>query len=204
MKKIVFLGILFIMGFIVKAETITFTFDASDNGLTTITKISGGLTLTVDNIIKQDPGGNRFRADGDGIGVSGASDFMTFVGTEGVPVSMDFTFDQQVQLLSFDIGFNSNDRFSISFSQGGNISNEIPPIGTGDRNFSNQFIATSGIPVVLTNTPPVDNFETLQLLSITVDSISVPEPNVYALLSLLSLGYLLYRWRYQKNYGHYH
>jgi hypothetical protein len=97
----------------------------------------------------------------------------------GAITSLNLTFDAPVQLISYNIGFNSDSEFGLTFTQGGNVSAEGTNLGIGDRPFANQFGVTANTPIILTNQGIAG---TLQISSITVDDNFTPVPEPLTLL----------------------
>lgn len=154
------------------AALVTFDFGPADNGLATIVKTVGGVTLTLSN-----PQPEPFVTDADGLAVLSTGAFSNID-------TFDMVFSAQVILTSYSLGFlqllDGNE--TMTFTDGISTSIEAFPFATGTRNFANQFTVAAGQTIMVTaggNEFP----NLLQLGQLTVDTVpiaAVPEPSSIA------------------------
>jgi len=143
-----------------QALNITYSFDGSDNGLSTITKTDSGsgVVLTLSN---PNANGGNFIADGQGLGLGlGTSNSFG----QGIS-QFSLSFSQSVTLNSYvigDGGGNSMNPFSISTS----TNNPLSP--AGNYSFNNPFTLTANQDYTLSTVLP-GSVDYSQIKSITVD-----------------------------------
>ena len=127
-----------------QALNITYSFDGSDNGLSTITKTDSGsgVVLTLSN---PNANGGNFIADGQGLGLGTSNSF-----GQGIS-QFSLSFSQSVTLNSYvigDGGGNSMNPFSISTS----TNNPLRP--AGNYSFNNPFTLTANQDYTLSTVLP--------------------------------------------------
>ena len=154
-----------------QAASITYTFDTSFDGESSVSQTVGGVTGTFSGINSSN---GKFSADGDGI-------YLDFLG--GYGNQFNISFDQAVQFLTYsvpysDIGSGQTATFALSNPNGASSTgNNLAIVGTFP--FSNQFILNAGQTSTLTATLSSSGQNSAQIKSITVDYTpvsAVPEP----------------------------
>lgn len=166
------------------AQAIIFSFDGSDDDLSTIIKTVDGVTLTVSA-----PSPNAtFSADSDGVCILGSALRSGFC--EGID-SFDLTFSSSVQLISYNLDFVAalDGNETMTLSDGISTSVENSPFTTGSRNFANQFTVAANQAISVTNSGNNDGSEILQVSQIEVELSATPVPfEVSPTLGLLTIG----------------
>lgn len=176
-----------------QAAPITFEFDAGDDGLASVLKTVGGLSLTISDFSPQ----TLSIADEAGICLAGDYDYEppnSFCAPIADLTGVVMSFSATVQLLSYQIGFlsESNDSAILTFIQGSNSSTETSFVPYSTALFSNQFLAQGNQDISVTASN-LSGHGSVQLLQITVEYLqgsSVPEPSP---LGLLGIGLLALR-----------
>jgi len=149
-----------------QAINLTFSFDGSDNGLTTISKTVSGVTINLSNLNRTNAAG-AFNVDSDGIGLSSVA------GNQ-----FDISFSQAVQFISYNVTYESiSNGQTASFvlsNPNGNAStgNNLANLGTFD--FTNQFNLNAGQTSTLTAILSSPSTDFTQIQAITVDATAVP------------------------------
>ncbi len=176
---------LFSLANLAPAHSATFTFNAGDNGLSTITKTVDGITLTISNP-SPDP---TFIADADGLAVFDNGGINPAARMD----SFQLSFDTSVQLNSYNVGYlqflDGNE--VITLTAGSESSVENSPFATGVRNFANMITVAAGQVINVVNSGN-DNLDLIQWDQITVTEVSDPAttPEPVSLVALLGIGAL--------------
>jgi len=145
------------------ATTTTFTFDADDHNLATITKTVDGLTITLSN-----PTNGQFNSDNEGVYI--------LVNFSPIINSLNISFSKAVKLISYNVGYTSSREMVITYSNGGSESVENSPFSRGSRNFANQMSVGEGSIIgVSVNDIAGNNY--LQILNLVVTWNLNPEPS---------------------------
>ena len=143
-----------------------------------------GITLTISNFVSST---NLSKADSDGLCFAGnTADTVSFCQDT---TSLQLQFSKPVKLISFVTGYDSYDDSlppSLTFSQGvfsslqNSFSENISTV------FSDQFVASSGIPILVTNnvSNPTLSKDSLQFRSLTVEDVPGPLPLMGAACAL--------------------
>ena len=163
----------------------TYNFDGGGlSGLPEVILTQDGITLTISNFVSS---ANLSKADSDGLCFAGNTvDTVSYCEDTA---SLQLQFSKPVKLISFVTGYDSYDDFlrpSLTFSQGvfSSLQNSFPEnISTV---FSNQFVASSGIPILVTNniSNPTPSKDSLQFRSLTVEDVPGPLPLMGAACAL--------------------
>ena len=140
-----------------------------------------GISLTISNFVSQT---NLSKADSDGLCFAGNSNsdsnFCQLIS------SLQLKFSKPVKLISFVTGWNTYPSAlptpvipSLTFSQGSlsSLQTSFPDDGSSTP-FNNQFLASSGIPILATNNNDNSTFpasgSSLQFRSLTVEDVPGP------------------------------
>jgi hypothetical protein len=151
-----------------QAISLNFAFDGNDNGLTTISKTVGGVTMTASNI-NSNPG--DFWSDAIGI-------ILTSQSIRGN--QFNISFDQAVQFASYtviqqSIGIGETATFALSNPNGASSTgNDLANVGT--FNFNSPFTLNAGQTSTLTAILSNPNIDYTAIKSITVDYNATPVP----------------------------
>jgi len=167
-----------------QAAPTTFTFSAADDNQTVLTKTLDGINLTIDSF--NNPGPNS-AADSDGLAI--------FCNGINIPLSIPYdpcqrnggpinnysgfqmTFDTTVKILSYDLAYiyDAYDS-STTYLQGILQSVQNDNSSTGLKLFTNQFIASANVPILVSTIDP-DNRGVLQITAFTVEKVdAAPAP----------------------------
>lgn len=153
----------------VLAAPVTFTFDGSDNGLTTVTKTVDGVTITLQNF---SPTATTI-ANSAGLCVGSASEQIPN-GICSTLNSFEFFLSAPVQLISYQVGFLSTFAGStqaLTFSQGSNSSTETNFFQGVTTNFSTQFVVDANAIISVERTADIQvGLQNIQFSQITVDN----------------------------------
>ncbi|MBF2056809.1 MAG: PEP-CTERM sorting domain-containing protein [Cyanobacterium sp. T60_A2020_053] len=166
------------------ADAATFTFNAGDDNLPTITKTVDGITLTASN-----PSTGVFTTDSDGLCVLGNTGFCQNI------TSFNLTFSKSVQLNSYQIGFvSSNNNGQLTLTAGAfNTTEASPFVDEQNRNFANMITVQANQVISVVGTISTQGWSSLQWRQITVNEVmsppvTTPEPTM--MLGLLGVGAL--------------
>ncbi len=169
------------------AEAAVFSFNSSDNGLSTITKTVDGITLTVSNPSLD----SNFIANTQGL-------FVLINSIGGNINSFQLSFSSAVQLIGYNVGYiqDLDGNESLTLTAGSSTSVENSSFTTGARNFSNQFTVAANQPITVTG-EGVDFLDVIQWSSLEVAPaaapVSVPEPSGLVGLGIMGLGLLRFK-----------
>jgi hypothetical protein len=147
-----------------QAISLSFSFDANDDGLSTITKTVSGVTLNLSNTNRNT---GVFRATSNGI----------YLGrTDSFGNQFDISFDQAINFVSYQVATaQAGVAFTLSNPNGTNsTANPLSPIGT--YNFNNPFTLNAGQTSTLTSNVIPFSFAGSQIQTITVDYNATPVP----------------------------
>lgn len=153
MRKILFL--LFSMalasvGYASPVNALIFTFDASNNGTSTITRTVDGVTLTAENPVDNNIFTDVFQVNNQGIRIGNSSLLLGILNASNS--SFSFSFDTAVILNGYSITIDSasgDETFDITTVSASNSLNNFAGFG-GSQTFTNQFILPVGTSAMLT------------------------------------------------------
>ena len=159
------------------AAQITFYLSNVVNEAASFFVTDGGVTLTFSNANLD----GQFDSDNDGLAILDATGFYFPAISE-----FDLSFDENVKLVSYDIGFlddYGDESFTINGVNG--TTTESGPFALGERDFDTSLIVNAGEALTLTSDPGAGGDGVIQMYSITVNTV-VPLPaTAWLLLSAL-------------------
>ena len=167
------------------AAPTTFTFNVSQNNLSSFSLTSGGIILSASNFKLNATTGKKAFGDGDGLALlcngitacSGGKDYNNFL----------LEFDKSVKLLSYNVGFGEEaQNGTTTFSQGSSSSTQNNTNTAGTLQFTNQFIASPNTSILVSVNDSDGGL--FQISSLTVEQVTPPPAGVPGPLPLSGIA----------------
>lgn len=198
LSRITALSLAILCGYVATAAhaaDVTFTFDAGDNGLTTISKTVDSITLILSNPSTK----TTFRSDSDGLGVGYGPEGSSFIDGELSSFQLQVT-GAYLTFVSYQLGWaysSPNMNFSMSGGSGTSTANPLQTVGTYTPN-GNWGLAPSQTGTMTISGFGTDDSDFAQFKSMTFSYIPVPEPSTYA-LGAIATGVMAFAARRRKS-----
>jgi hypothetical protein len=155
------------------AAPTTFTFNSSQDDLSSFSLTSGGITLSASTFKLNTTTGKKAFGDGDGLALlcdgpsacSAGKDYNNFL----------LEFDKSVKFLSYNVGFATDaSNGTTTFSQGSSSSTQSNSAASPVQ-FTNQFIASPNTSILVSVNDPDGGL--YQISSLTVEQVTPPSPS---------------------------